>query len=71
MQSSAPGLKKKKKKKTFYVTKSKELKKKIFFSFSPWEFQTPIIPVPQEPQNPLSSLGLPDFLSTYLEILSQ
>ena len=34
----------------------------------PWEFQTP--PPLQEPQTPLSSAGTPNFLLTYLEIVS-
>ena len=40
----------------FYVTKTKECRNSL--SFSPlWQ-----------PQTPVSSLGTPDFLSTYLEI---
>lgn len=53
----------------FYVTKTKECReeKKRCLSFSPpWEFQTPS-PL-QEPQTPLSSLGILDILLTYLEI---
>ena len=40
--------------------------KKKSLSFSPLEFQTSIFS--QEPQAPLSALGIADYLSTYLEI---